>query len=305
MFDKLNKNLENLQYFFEYTEIDPASLEVLKHLPLIEKYYRNAVPSRWCINLERQIAFLQEEYVPSAIVRGNADECFYRFLFFQREAWGCIEFYYSEWQDEILMPKIAYAESRKNAVIPRNQLLMLVQEAMKAYKKAKSVEYETDYLMHEIKRLKKTYYALIHGAFSDMLLELVNSVTEVSNMNIKFRKICLNHFTECNLSPPKVHGFYLYDDEKSFAVYDVIVWMYLHKYTSLTRLRQEWYRISNADIYYKSPETVFVIGGDKKFFCECYLHDRIQKKILCTEQDSITMSQEVSQKILAMLNQML
>ena len=81
MFTTLSKKVHSYNKFFEYTDIDDESLKILHDLHIeehyekkrkhefikmpddlhLEKYY-SRMPGKWCINLDRQIAFLELEF---------------------------------------------------------------------------------------------------------------------------------------------------------------------------------------------------------------------------------------------------
>lgn len=302
MFSEFSKDTTKLQHFFECTDIDEKSLRELEDLHIKEL---NEMPSKWCINVARQIAFLKLKHASSSIVRcGN--ESYYKYLFVMNDAYGIVESYFDEFKNKILSVGITYPDTEKAADISHKEIADLLHEVIKSENMWLTVDYEIDSLLLKVESLKWAYSSIIHGKFSDELQELVDSVTEIQDIDIKLRKLCLNHFTEYNLEIGKnkfsVYSFYLYNDEESFAIFDVILWIYLHKYSSLSKIKSDWDRLSNCDIQYKCPENVFAIGGDRRFFCECYFDDRISKKIILVNDDTIRFAEGYSKNIFDRLN---
>lgn len=323
MFATLNKNVHNYNRFFEYTDIDDESLKILHDLHIEEHYPQNSkysfikmpddlhleecydrVPGKWCINLDRQIAFLELEYVAAGIVRGSHDECMKEFLFFLHNAYGSVSVYYPEFTpDEILSSKIKFIATEDTPTISDNEILDLLKEAMKAYSIGWEIDYEVQGYLWKIQHLKHTYVSLIHGKFSDKLKSIMDSVSEIEDLDLKFRKICLNHFQEKNIKRDRVDGFYLYSDEKSMEIFDIIVWIYLHKYNSFNQIIADWEDMVNKRIHYKSPASVFSIGGDRNFFCTKYFEDRKAKRIITIHDDVLSMDAEYSKNIYLKLSQ--
>ena len=302
MISNLNPDLSTLQYFFEYTDIDETSLKEINSLPLFKKY-QDHFPSKWCINIKKQIAFTEMRYVPSGIVRGNNDECYYEFLFFLRNAYGAIEVYCSEYRKDILSYKLKYFGKRQEPILTNEVIIALLHEAIVAKRKASYISYRIDELLRKAEDLKRVYTTIVHGQFSAKLQELLDSVTEICDIDIKLRKICLDHFTEINLKRPRrVDGFYLYDDDDSFAIFDIIVWIYLHKYNSLKQLISDWPEISNYERDYLSSNTIFFLGGHKKFFCEKYINNRVNRGIIIVDNDIIKFIDGYSKTIIEKLN---
>jgi len=220
-------------------------------------------------------------------------------------AYGIVESYFDEFEDKILSAWITYPDTEKAADISHEEMVSLLHEVMKSENMWLNVDYKIDSLLGKLESLQWAYSSIIHGKFSDELQELIDSVTEVQDIDIKLRKLCLIHFTEYNLKIQRnmfIYNFYLHDNEESFAIFDVILWIYLHKYSSLNKIKSDWDRLSNCDIHYQCPENVFAIGGDRRFFCECYFDDRISKKIILVNDDTIRFAEGYSENIFDRLN---
>lgn len=323
MFTTLSKKVHSYNRFFEYIDIDDESLKILHDLHIeehyekkrkhkfikmpddlhLEKYY-SRMPGKWCINLDRQIAFLELEFVSAGIVRGNNNECFKEFLFFLHDAYGTVSVYYPEYvPDNILSSKIKFIATEGTSPISNGEILDLLKEAIKAYSIGWHIDFKVDHFLWQITKLKHTYTSLIHGEFSDKLKSIMSSVSEIGDLDLKFRKICLNHFLKQNINENHVESFYLYSDEKSMEIFDIIVWIYLHKYVSFNQLICDWEEIANAEIHFESLENIFSIGGDRQFFCKHYFEDRRSKKLISIYDDVINMDAEYSKKIYVKLSQ--
>lgn len=323
MFATLSKNVHNYNRFFEYTDIDDESLKILhdlhieEHYPQnhkdsfikmpddlhLEKYYAR-MPGKWCINLDRQIAFMELEFVASGIVRGSHNECEKKFIFFLHDAYGTVSVLYPEFTpDEILSSKIQFIATEGTPTISENEIVDLLKEAIKAYSIGWNIDRAVDRYLREIMHLKHTYVSLIHGKFSDKLKSIIDSVSDIEDLDLKFRKVCLNHFLEKNIKKDRVNGFYLYSDEKSMEIFDIIVWIYLYKYVSFNQIIDDWEDIANERIHYESPANIFSIGGDRKFFCENYFEDRKAKGIITIHDDVLSMDVEYSRNIYLKLSQ--
>lgn len=323
MISTLSKNVRNYNRFFEYVDIDDESLKILHNLHIekhyekkrkhdfikmpdalhLEKYY-SRMPGKWCINLGRQIAFMELEFVAAGLVRGNNNECFKEFLFFLHDAYGIVSVYYPEYvPDKILSSKIKFITTEGTSPISNGEILDLLKEAIKAYSIGWHIDFKIDHFLWKITNLKHTYTSLIHGEFSDKLKSIMSSVSEIEDLDLKFRKICLNHFLEQNINENHVESFYLYNDEKSMEIFDIIVWIYLHKYVSFNQLICDWEEIANKEIHYQSLVNIFSIGGDRMIFCKQYFEDRRSKKIISIYDDVINMDAEYSKNIYVKLSQ--
>lgn len=323
MFATLSKNVHNYNRFFEYTDIDDESLKILHDLHIEEHYPQNSkdsfikmpddlhlekyyarMPGKWCINLDRQIAFMELEFVASGIVRGSHNECEKKFIFFLHDAYGTVSVLYPEFTpDEILSSKIQFIATEGTPTISENEIVDLLKEAIKAYSIGWNIDRAVDRYLGEIKDLKHTYVSLIHGKFSDKLKSIMDSVVEIEDLDLKFRKICLNHFLEKNIKRDHVNGLYLYSDEKSMEIFDIIVWIYLHKYVSFSQITDDWEDMVNARIHYKTPIDIFSIGGAREIFCEKYFEDRKAKRIITIYDDVLSMDAEYSKNIYLKLSQ--
>ena len=73
-------NFDKIRNYFEYIEIDDESRKVLDEYGIKNKNEGN-IPEKWCVNVDRQIAFLELEYVSSMIVRTDNNECYRVYLF--------------------------------------------------------------------------------------------------------------------------------------------------------------------------------------------------------------------------------
>ena len=68
-------DFNKIRNYFEYIEIDDESRKVLDEYGIENKNEGN-IPEKWCVNVDRQIAFLELEYVSASIVRMDNNECY-------------------------------------------------------------------------------------------------------------------------------------------------------------------------------------------------------------------------------------
>jgi len=306
MFSALHKKERDKRTskYFEYTDIDTETLELLNKL-YFKKEDIDKLPKKWCINSDREIAFIHSEHVASAIVRGNNNECCEKYLFVVNNGYGIISTYYPErCPDKMLSSEIKFEKAENAPDMSHREIEELLKEAIKVYWEGWSLDYAIDRKLREIKHLKNTSISILHGRFSNELREIVDSITEIDDMELKFRRICMRHFVGCNVEEQHYDGFYLHNNEKSFFVFDVILWMYLHKNTSMTKLQSDWEKITLCGIYYKLDlEKDFGIGGNRKFFFEDYFNSRKSKGKIIIENDMISFSHEHKKDILQKLTE--
>ena len=63
-------DFDKIRNYFEYIEIDAESWTVLEEYG-IKNENTGKMPEKWCVNVDRQIAFLQLQYVSAVIVRND------------------------------------------------------------------------------------------------------------------------------------------------------------------------------------------------------------------------------------------
>lgn len=88
-------DFDKIRNYFEYIEIDDESRKVLDEYGIENKNEGN-IPEKWCVNVDRQIAFLELEYVSASIVRMDNNECYRKYLFAVHDGYGTISFYHKE-----------------------------------------------------------------------------------------------------------------------------------------------------------------------------------------------------------------
>lgn len=304
MFSVLNKKerTKRTSRYFEYTDIDTETLELLNKLYFKEEDI-NKIPQKWCINFDHKIAFIHLERVASAIVRGNNDECYEKYLFVMNNGYGVISTFYPEHcPDKMLSSEIKFEKTENKYDISELEIEELLKEAIKVYWEGWKLDYAINKKIYEIKHLKNTQASIMHGRFSNELREIVDSITEIDDMELKFRRICMRHFIGCNVEEQHYDGFYLHNNAKSFFVFDVILWMFLHKSTLMTRLQSDWEKITYCDIYYKLDlQKEFGVGGNKKFFFDDYFNARKSESKIIVENDVISFSVDYKKDIIEKL----
>lgn len=287
--------------YFEYVDMDRRFREIVGR-------YKDRVPSKWCISTEGELAFVELEYVASGIVRGNENECYRKYLFLLEDGYGWVSVYHPEhiW-GSFTSPDWFWYKKPADCDITLARLLQALEAAMKVYAEGKDLEFKIKRKTERLESLKKTPDKIMHGAFAPLLEKALGSVTEVENLEIEFRNLCLNHFIDWNVKKQEYDGFYLHDDEGSFFLFDVILWAYLHIDSSMEHLRRDWDALVNEKYMYKGvfcEEFVqqFCIGGADRFFFEDYFSRRTQEGKLILAGDVLQLSREHTADIVEKLS---
>lgn len=290
--------------YFEYVEIDSDSREILGK-------YMKKVPLKWCINMKKQIAFLDHHSLTPGTIRLEDGVWFHEFRFVLQDGYGYIRFYgKSDSIDDMgpfIRPELRWEGPASSCSITLAELLSLLKNAMKVYEDGFHLDCTISRKTDDLESLKRTPRKILHGKFSQELQKLFDSVTEIKNIEIKFRNLCLNHFIHWNVEKQGLSGFYLHDDIESLFIYDVVLWSYLHISSSLEQLKQNWKNIINEKNRYKnkfSDEYLehFCFGGAERFFFEIYFSKRIEEGNLTIIDDKIQMSKEHEKMIIEQLS---
>ena len=185
--------------FFEYTDIDADMLKQLSDLQFSKKKTEQTF-TKWIINLEREIAFIHLEYVTAGIVRGNDNECYEKYAFIVQGGYGIISTYYMEHcPDRILSTEVKFFEMEEDLDVSSSEISELLREVIRVYQEGRHLEWTIDDKRRSIDRLKNTRALIMHGSLSDKMQNIINSVTEVKDMELRFRRICMIHFIEYNV----------------------------------------------------------------------------------------------------------
>lgn len=282
-------DFDKIRNYFEYIEIDAESWTVLEEYG-IKNENTGKMPEKWCVNVDRQIAFLQLKYVSAGIVRNDNNECYWEYLFAVHDGYGTISFNHYEGAGvpgRFRFPHVNYKGSWDYSKLTVPVLLSLLKEVMKVCEMGWLIDFRYQRIMKEAERLKSTPVAIMHGAFPVILQEMFHSITELADVEIRFRRICLRHFAEWNVEQQKYDSFYLHDDEDSFFIFDVLLWAYLHISSSMEQLKQDWDNIVNEENRYTISSNHFCIGGAKEYFFEKYLNKRTEEGKLVLSGDEI------------------
>lgn len=292
-------DFDKIRNYFEYIEIDDESRTVLDEYGIVKEYKKN-MPEKWCVNVDRQIAFLELQYVSAGIVRMDHNECYREYLFAVHDGYGIISVYHTEGiPGNFKSPRVNWKERWDHSRITVPILLELLEEAMKVYKMGKLLDYRYHHIMRKGERLKNTPDKILHGAFSTTLQEMFNHITELTDAEQKFRNVCLKHFVEWNVEEQRYCEFYLHDDEDSFFIFDILLWAYLHMNSSLEQLKQDWAKIVNEENKYTDLYTKhFCINGPKEYFFEKYLNKRTEEGMIILSGDVIHFAEGYPETIL-------
>lgn len=295
-------DFDKIRNWFEYIEIDDESRKVLGEYGIENKNEGN-IPEKWCVNVDRQIAFLELEYVSAGIVRTDDNECYRVYLFAVHDGYGTISFYHQEGDyGSITSPRVNWKEGGDHSKLTVPVLLTLVEEAMKVREMGWLIDYRYQSIMEEAERLKRTQVKILYGVFPPILQEMFNSIAELADVELRFRRACMKHFVEWNVQKKRNHGFYLHDDEDSFFIFDFILWAYLHISSSMEQLKQDWDNIVNEKYKYtKSEINHFCIGGAKEFFFEKYMNKRTEEGMIVLSGDEIRFAEDYPETIIKRL----
>ncbi len=267
-------DFNKIRNYFEYIEIDDESRKVLDEYG-IKNINTGNIPEKWCVNVDRQIAFLELRYVPSM----DQDECHREYLVAVHDGYGTFSFSHDEYvPGKFSFPRVNWKEGWDHSKLTVPVLLTLVEEVMKVREMDWLIDNRYQSTMRKAERLKRTQVEILYGVFPPILQEMLNSITELADVELRFRRACMKHFVEWNMQKKRNYGFYLHDDEDSFFLFDFLLWAYLHISSSMEQLKQDWDNIVNEKYQYTSSEiNHFCIGGAKEFFFEKYMDKRTEE----------------------------
>lgn len=292
-------DFDRIRNYFEYIEIDDESRKVLDEYG-IENKNEGKIPEKWCVNVDRQIAFLELEYVSSIIVRTDDNECYQKYLFAVHDGYGTISFYHKEGNyGSITSPSVNWKEGWDHSKLTVPVLLTLLEEAMKACEIDRRIDIHYHKLMSEAECLKRTQVKISHGVFPPILQEMFHSITELEDAELRFRSACLKHFVEWDIRQQRYNGFYLHDDEDSFFIFDFLLWAYLHISSSMEQLKHDWDNIVNKGYKYEDFYTNnFRINVKKEYFFEKYMGKRLEEGIIVLFGDEIRFAEGYPETII-------
>ncbi|MDE6024883.1 MAG: hypothetical protein K2G45_05455 [Lachnospiraceae bacterium] len=289
-------DFDRIRNYFEYIEIDDESRKVLEEYG-IENKNKGKIPEKWCVNVDRQIAFLELEYVSPIILRTDDSECYQVYLFAVHDGYGTISFYHQKGaQESIKSPSVYWKEGWDHSKLTVPVLLALLEEAMNACEMDCSIDIHYQKLIGHAECLKFTQAKILHGVFPTILQEMFHSITEFADAELRFRSACLKHFVEWNIRQQTYNGIYLLDDEDSFFIFDFLLWAYLHISSSMEQLKHDWDNIVNKK--YIFSEKHFGIRGAKENFFEKYMGKRMEEGIIVLSGDEIRFAEGYPETII-------
>lgn len=290
-------DFDKIRNYFEYIEIDADSRIVLDEHG-IKNQNTGKLPEKWCVNVDRQIAFLQLRYIPPM----DQDECYQEYLVAVHDGYGTISFCHQEYvPGRFSFPRVNWEEGWDHSKLTIPVLLTLVEEAMKVRKMDWLIDFRYQDIMKKAERLKRTQVEILYGAFPAILQKMFHSITELADVELRFRRICMKHFVEWNVERQKYNGFYLHDDEESFFIFDILLWAYLHINSSMKQLKQDWDNIVNEENRYTISSNHFCIDGAKEYFFEKYMDKRMEEGKLVLSGDEIRFTEGYPQTIIERL----
>ncbi len=271
---------------FQYIKIDAASLAKLKqqnlHGPLSDKVELD----KWCIDTTLSIALLYLGHVGRGIARMDDGSEFWYFLLMING---------NQIEIELIGQSLSIAGARFSPAFAErygftpDQLSYVVNEAIKVWGNGRDEDFREQSRQRKLEQLRQTPIRIMHGKFSDLLRQCIDSVVEVRDMEKKFRSICLRHFKEHNVKVQKYHSFYLHDDEDSLFVFDAILWMYMHiRNATIDGFVGNYELIANVS--YRADDDGFFLGGSKNFLSEKYFPQRLQQGALILYEGQLQFS---------------
>lgn len=280
----IHEQLPNVE--FQYTEIDGKALEELRKQDLYEPVGHQKVElKKWCIATHHPIALLYVGWVSNSIARTDDNSSFWYFLLIVNGLQRRIEFVRRGLSIDAEKHPI---HSNEIEVSPDfadkcgytvEQLQRAVCDAIKVFEIGRHRDWEEDRKRRDLEQARRTPDRIMHGEFSTILRQCIDSITEIKDMERLFRSLCLRHFKEHNLAVQHFNGFYLHDDEGSLFIFDVILWMYLHinRDATIEGFISDYPCISNEkNIYSRDDfEKHFCLGGAISFLKEHYFPRRI------------------------------
>lgn len=301
LFSNLNKidNNKKINRDFEYIEIDDDSRQIIEKIYVGNRRWKNT-PSKWCINTEKTIAFIQVDYASSSLVRGPKDESYEEDLFVWNGGYGIISVYCEHSNPEHMVGvNILFCDEKNKPNISEEELKDLLKSSMGVYEYWSQIDYRIKRKMQEIETLKKMPFRILYSEFSETFKEVLDSVHEVENVEMKFRRMCLEYYA----SNQSLSDLRLKSDKDSFYLIDSILWLYLHKDDSLKTLKENWKKITNEDLvrkikYTKEAWKYFYIDIDDKTFFEDYLDTRMKEKKIILNGDIISLNNEFNELML-------
>lgn len=302
-FNKIEKN-KKVNRDFEYVAIDNDSKETLEKIYAKRERWGKA-PDKWCINAEKTIAFIQLDSVPSAIVRGPKDESYESDLFIWNGGYGIISVYceYSD-PEHMVHEDIQFHDANNKINIPDEELKNLLKSSMRMYESWGIIDYHIKQKMKEIEKLKNMPFRILHGEFSQELKEILDSVNEVEDVEMKFRRMCFEYYANRQYNGPLYwDNIYLDNNKYAFYLFDSIIWLYLHKDNSLERFKSNWPKISNKELvseikYSKESWKHFYIAMKENSFLEDYFETRTTEGKIVIKDDSISLTDDFNEYML-------
>lgn len=297
---------------FQYTEIDEKALEELRKQDLREPLGNQKVElKKWCIAKNHPIALLYAGWVSSSIARTNDNSSFWYFLLIVNGMQTRIEFIrrgssidaekHPIHQNEIkVSPDFA-----EKCGYTLEQLQRAVCEAIKVFEIGWHCDWKEDRKQRDLEQARRTPGKIMHGEFSTILRQGIDSITEVEDIEQLLRALCLRHFKEHNLAVQHFSGFYLHDDEDSFFIFDVILWMYLHinRDATIKRFMSDYPCIANEKYSYVRDdfEKHFCLGGAISFLKDHYFPRRIEEEKIVMQKGKVRFAQRYLETIVQRL----
>lgn len=284
---------------FEYLEIDEDSKKILENIFSGKKKWRK-IPNKWCINTDKTLAFVQVDYASSGLVRGPRDESYEEDLFLWNGGYGIISVFceYSD-PEKMVGTHITYENSNHKLDISETELKSLLKSSMSILESWKTIDYEIERKMKEVNYLKRMPFRILYGKMSKEFKDIFDCVYEVENVEMKFRRMCLNYYSRS----VNMYNVRLNSDKYAFWILDCLLWLYLHKNNSLKTLKENWKKITNEEAvgnieYREEAWEYFYISIDDKTIFGDYLETRVTEGKLILNGDNISLPNEFNELIL-------
>jgi hypothetical protein len=309
-FSSIHEELPNIE--FQYTEIDEMTLEELRKQDLHEPVGSQRVElKKWCIATHYPIALLYAGWVSSCIARTDDNRSFWYFLLIVNGMQTRIEFTrqgmtINAEKDPIIQNEIKISvDFAGQCGFKVEQLKRAVCEAIKVFEIGRCLDLEEERKQRGLEQARRTPDKIMHGEFSTILRQCIDSITEVEDMEQLFRSLCLRHFKEFNLAVQHFNGFYLHGDEDSLFIFDVILWMYLHinRDATIEGFMSNYPCISNEKNSYLRDdfEKHFCLGGAISFLKEHYFPRRIEEQKIVMQKGNVRFSPRYLEAIVQQL----
>ena len=297
---------------FEYVEIDP---EIRKKIDAAgapdPSPQEEGTVSKWCVNADHSLALIYSSWVSSSIARMDDNSSFWYFVLIARGHRTEVEVIGHQLvshADPARVPdnRINIRSGFPEACgIPLDVLQRAVGEAARVFEIGRDLDDREAWHQDDLRDERDTPDKLLYGTLPPLLQQCIDSVQDIDNMEQVFRRLCLAHFREQNVAVQHYHRFFLLGDPDSFAMFDVILWMYLHLHGTTTReaFIADYPAIANkANIYNTSEfKEHFCIGGDISFLEEHYLPSRLNEGNIIEVDGNIRIAPDYSDAILARL----